>query len=91
MMRSVWFSLLGSKMMDDFSATLEACGPSLSRIRSYRLEVNADLFGAWLAAMVFGRIGPVASAFASPWTLYVRPAMKIMPALSQVRYTLTVN
>ena len=74
MMRSVWVSLLGSKMMDEFSATLEACAPSLSRTRSYRLEVNADLFAAWLAAMVYGRIGPMASAFASPWTLYDMPS-----------------
>ena len=43
--------------MDGFFATLEARDPSLSCMRSYRLEAGTDLFGAWLINVVYGRIG----------------------------------
>lgn len=44
-------------VMDAFTATLEACDPTLGRFRSYRIEAGIDLLGDWLVAVTYGRIG----------------------------------
>lgn len=40
-----------------FQAVLEAVDPTRNCFRSYRLEAGTDLFGTWLVAVTFGRIG----------------------------------
>ena len=40
-----------------FSALLEARDPERNRWRSYRVQAGQDLFGTWLVAVTFGRIG----------------------------------
>jgi hypothetical protein len=44
-------------MIPVFSAHLEACDPAQNRWRSYRVEAGRDLFGTWVVAITFGRIG----------------------------------
>jgi WGR domain-containing protein len=44
-------------MVSVFSALLEACDPERNRWRSYRVQAGQDLFGTWLVAVTFGRIG----------------------------------
>jgi len=45
-------------MMDGVVATLAARGPSLGRMRSYRLKAGTDLLWDWLGPdVVYGRIG----------------------------------
>lgn len=44
-------------MMSEFSIQLEARAPALGRWRAYRIEVGQDLFGSWVVATTFGRIG----------------------------------
>jgi predicted DNA-binding WGR domain protein len=44
-------------MMGRFAAHLEACDPARNLRRAYTLEAGRDLFGAWLVAVAFGRIG----------------------------------
>ena len=44
-------------MLDAFTATLQACDPSLGRFRAYRIEAGTDLLGDWLVDVTYGRIG----------------------------------
>ena len=44
-------------MIPVFSARLEARDPERNRWRSYRVEAGRDLFGTWVVAVTFGRIG----------------------------------
>lgn len=44
-------------MITVFSAHLEARDPEHNRWRSYRVEAGRDLFGTWMVAITFGRIG----------------------------------
>jgi hypothetical protein len=43
--------------MSEFSIQLEARAPALGRWRAYRVEAGRDLFGSWVVATTFGRIG----------------------------------
>ena len=44
-------------MIPVFSVRLEACDAARNRWRSYRVEAGRDLFGTWVVAVTFGRIG----------------------------------
>ena len=44
-------------MLDAFTATLQACDPSLGRFRAYRIKAGTDLLGDWLVDVTYGRIG----------------------------------
>ncbi len=44
-------------MLGRFAAHLEACDPARNLRRAYTLEAGRDLFGAWLVAIAYGRIG----------------------------------
>jgi len=44
-------------MIPVFSARLEACDPARNCWRSYHVEAGRDLFGTWVVAVTFGRIG----------------------------------
>lgn len=44
-------------MMSEFSIQLEARALELGRWRAYRVEAGRDLFGAWVVAATFSRIG----------------------------------
>jgi len=44
-------------MMSEFSIHLEARAPELGRWRAYRVEAGRDLFGSWVVATTFRRIG----------------------------------
>src|SRR5271168_2447333 len=44
-------------MLDAFTATLQACDPSLGRFRAYCIEAGTDLLGDWLVDVTYGRIG----------------------------------
>ena len=44
-------------MLGRFAAHLEACDPARDLRRAYAIEAGCDLFGAWVVAVTFGRIG----------------------------------
>jgi hypothetical protein len=44
-------------LLDAFTATLQACDPSLGRFRAYRIEAGTNLLGDWLDDVTYGRIG----------------------------------
>lgn len=43
--------------MMDFAIQLEACDPARNIWRSYCITAGQDLFGNWIVAMNYGRIG----------------------------------
>jgi predicted DNA-binding WGR domain protein len=43
--------------MNVFCIDLHACDPPRNRWRFYRIEVEQDLFGAWVVCLRYGRIG----------------------------------
>ncbi|HMB02573.1 MAG TPA: WGR domain-containing protein [Isosphaeraceae bacterium] len=45
--------------MLDFRITLEARNPARRGLRQYRVEAGTDLFGVWVVAISYGRIGTV--------------------------------
>jgi len=43
--------------MMDFAIHLEACDPDRNSWRSYSITGGQDLFGDWIVAMNYGRVG----------------------------------
>jgi predicted DNA-binding WGR domain protein len=43
--------------MINFTVQLEACDPARNIWRSYAISAGQDLFGDWIVAMNYGRIG----------------------------------
>jgi predicted DNA-binding WGR domain protein len=46
-----------SPAMDGVILELRACAPELNRFRSWRIEIDRDLFGLLNARITYGRIG----------------------------------
>jgi hypothetical protein len=44
-------------MIDDISIELQAKDVDANRLRAWRIKAGPDLFGVWVATVLFGRIG----------------------------------